>query len=325
MTGAAGFLGSHFVRTLVAGGYPALADAEVVILDKLTYAGNLANLPGALDEPRLRFVRGDVADPTDVEGAVDGVDSIVHFAAETHVDRSIEGGGEFVRANVDGTHTLLDAARRAGVARFVHVSTDEVYGSITEGSFTEDDPLRPSSPYSASKAGADLIVQAYHRTHDAPVTLARLCNAYGPHQHPEKVIPRFVTNLLDGRPVPLYGDGRNVRTWMHVDDSCRAVQLVLERGRAGEIYNVGGGPELTNLELTERLLAACGAGWDRVRFVADRKGHDRRYSLDWTKIRTELGFTPRFDFETGLAETVRWYAENRAWWEPLARPVPTQL
>jgi dTDP-glucose 4,6-dehydratase len=242
---------------------------------------------------------------------------VVHFAAESHVDRSILGAADFVMTNVVGTQTLLEAARRHEVAKFVHVSTDEVYGSIDEGSWTEEQPLEPNSPYSASKAGSDLVARAYARTHGLPVCVTRCSNNYGPYQFPEKVIPLFVTNLMDGRPVPLYGDGLNVRDWLHVDDHCRALHLVLEGGRPGEVYNIGGGTELTNTELTERLLAASNAGWDAVERVEDRKGHDRRYSVDISKISRELGYAPQVPFDEGLAGTVAWYHENRGWWEPL--------
>jgi dTDP-glucose 4,6-dehydratase len=245
------------------------------------------------------------------------VDEVVHFAAESHVDRSILRAAEFVLTNVVGTQTLLEAALRFDVARFVHVSTDEVYGSIASGSWSEDHPLEPNSPYSASKAGSDLIARAYHRTHGLPVMITRCSNNYGPYQLPEKVIPLFVTNLLDGLRVPLYGDGLNVRDWLHVDDHCRAVELVRARGRTGEVYNIGGGTELTNRELTERLLEACGAGWDMVEPVTDRLGHDRRYSLDISKVSSELGYAPRVAFDVGLAETVAWYREHRDWWSPL--------
>jgi dTDP-glucose 4,6-dehydratase len=318
VTGAAGFVGSHFVRTLLAGGYPALSGcAKVTILDKLTYAGNLANLDPVRDHPAFEFVRGDITDAALVDELMARHDAVVHFAAESHVDRSIQGAAEFVVTNVVGTQTLLDAALRHGVGPFVHVSTDEVYGSIEEGSWPETDPLRPNSPYSASKASSDLIALAYHRTHGLDVRVTRCSNNYGPYQFPEKVIPLFITNLLDGLKVPLYGDGLNVRDWLHVDDHCYGIALVFEKGRSGEVYNIGGGTELTNKELTERLLKACGASWDMVEYVEDRKGHDRRYSVDWTKIREELGYTPRHDFEVGLAETVEWYQKNRAWWEPL--------
>ncbi|AIJ21008.1 dTDP-glucose 4,6-dehydratase [Amycolatopsis methanolica] len=319
VTGGAGFIGSHYVRQVLSGAYPALADAEVVVLDKLTYAGNEANLAPVADSPRLRFVRGDITDAQVVAEVMKGVGLVVHFAAESHVDRSILGSADFVLTNVLGTQTLLQAALDAGVDKFVHVSTDEVYGSIESGSWSEDHVLEPNSPYSASKASSDLIARSYFRTHGLPVCVTRCSNNYGPYQFPEKVIPLFVTNLLDGHTVPLYGDGLNVRDWLHVDDHCAGIQLVAEGGRPGEIYNIGGGTELTNRELTERLLAAVGVGWERVEQVADRKGHDRRYSVDITKISTELGYAPKVSFDAGLADTVRWYADNRAWWEPLKR------
>jgi dTDP-glucose 4,6-dehydratase len=317
VTGGAGFIGSHYVRQAMSGAFPALAGAEVVVLDKLTYAGNPANLAPVADEPRFRFVQGDICDGALVSELMTGVDLVVHFAAESHVDRSILGSADFVLTNVLGTQTLLQAALGAGVGKFVHVSTDEVYGSIAEGSWSEDHVLEPNSPYSASKASSDLLARAFHRTHGLPVCVTRCSNNYGPYQFPEKVIPLFVTNLLDGARVPLYGDGLNVRDWLHVDDHCRGIQLVAEGGRPGEIYNIGGGTELTNRELTERLLAALGAGWDRVEQVPDRLGHDRRYSVDITKISTELGYRAEVPFDQGLADTVRWYRENRSWWEPL--------
>jgi len=317
VTGGAGFIGSHYVRELVGGAYPAFADAEVVVLDKLTYAGSEANLAPVADSPRLRFVQGDICDPQAVTDLMAGTDVVVHFAAESHVDRSITGAADFVLTNVLGTQTLLQGALDAGVAKFVHVSTDEVYGSIEEGSWAEDQPLEPNSPYSASKASSDLLARAFHRTHGLPVSITRCSNNYGPYQFPEKVIPRFVTNLIDGHRVPLFGDGLNVRDWLHVDDHCRGIQLVVEGGRPGEVYNIGGGTELTNRELTERLVAATGRDWSAVEPVADRKGHDRRYSVDITKISTELGYRPEVDFAEGLAETIDWYRDNRSWWEPL--------
>ncbi|MEA5365835.1 dTDP-glucose 4,6-dehydratase [Amycolatopsis sp., V23-08] len=318
VTGGAGFIGSHYVRQALGGAYPALRDAEVVVLDKLTYAGNEANLAPVAADPRLRFVRGDICDTALVTEVMSGVDLVVHFAAESHVDRSILGAADFVLTNVLGTQNLLQAALEAGVGRFVHVSTDEVYGSIETGSWTEDRLLEPNSPYSASKASSDLVARSFFRTHGLPVCITRCSNNYGPYQFPEKVVPLFVTNLLDGRKVPLYGDGLNVRDWLHVDDHCHGIQLVADGGRPGEIYNIGGGIELTNRQLTERLLAALGAGWDSVEPVEDRKGHDRRYSVDITKIGEELGYAPRVSFEDGLAATVAWYTDNRAWWEPLA-------
>jgi dTDP-glucose 4,6-dehydratase len=317
VTGGAGFIGSHFVRTMLTGGYPAYADADVVVLDKLTYAGNRANLAPVEDSPRLTFVQGDIVDAEAVGDLMTGVDAVVHFAAETHVDRSITGAADFVVTNVVGTQTLLEAARRSGVGRFLHVSTDEVYGSISEGSWPETHPLEPNSPYSASKAGSDLMARSYHRTHGMDVVITRCSNNYGPFQFPEKVIPLFVTNLVDGKNVPLYGEGANVRDWLHVDDHCRGIALVLAGGRAGEVYNIGGGTELSNRELTEKLLAACGADWSRVEHVTDRLGHDLRYSVDISKIADELGYQPQVPFEQGLTDTVHWYTARRDWWEPL--------
>jgi len=310
VTGGAGFIGSHYARRLLAGG-----DANVTVLDKLTYAGDRRNLPAT--HPRLTFVQGDVCDLTLLLDLLPGHDAVVHFAAESHVDRSLTAAGEFVRTNVVGTQTLLDACLRTGTGRVVHVSTDEVYGSIAEGSWTEDWPLSPNSPYAASKAASDLIALAYHRTHGLPVSVTRCSNNYGPYQHPEKLIPLFVTNLLVGDPVPLYGDGGNVREWLHVDDHCRAIDLVLAGGRPGEVYNVGGGNEKTNLEITTRLLDLLGADASAIRRVADRKGHDRRYSIDESKITRELGYAPRVPFDSGLADTVTWYRDNPDWWKPI--------
>jgi len=314
VTGGAGFIGSHYVRKVLGGAYATLADAELVVLDKLTYAGSMANLESVKDNPRLRFVRGDICDRTLVAELMAGVDLVVHFAAESHVDRSILGAADFVMTNVVGTQTLLQAAVDAGVGKFVHVSTDEVYGSIESGSWPETHPLEPNSPYSASKASSDLLARSFFRTHGLPVCITRCSNNYGPHQFPEKVIPLFVTNLLDGKKVPLYGDGLNVRDWLHVDDHCWGIQLVADSGRPGEVYNIGGGTELTNLELTDRLLAAFGADESSVERVADRKAHDRRYSVDITKISTELGYRPLMSFEEGLAHTIEWYRDNRPWW-----------
>ena len=322
VTGGAGFIGSNYVRRQLADAYPETIGADVTVLDKLTYAGTLTNLADVPDSSRYRFVEGDICDRDLVRDLMPGHDAVVHFAAESHVDRSITGAADFVLTNVLGTQTLLQAALDAGVGKFVHVSTDEVYGSIESGSWDEARPLEPNSPYSASKAGSDLLARAYGRTFGMDVSITRCSNNYGPHQYPEKVIPLFVTNLMDGLPVPLYGEGRNVRDWLHVDDHCRGINLVLAKGRAGETYNIGGGTELTNLELTERLLAAMGVGWEMVRRVEDRKGHDLRYSLDITKIADELGYSPEVPFPRGLADTIAWYRDNEAWWRPLKEAKP---
>ncbi|MHB1969849.1 MAG: dTDP-glucose 4,6-dehydratase [Acidimicrobiales bacterium] len=316
VTGAAGFIGSRFAEMLLDEA-PRLGYDDVVLLDALTYSGRLENLEGALADPRARFVHGSILDPTTVEAALAGAHAVVHLAAESHVDRSIAGARPFYETNVVGTHQLLESARRSGVERVVHVSTDEVYGSIAVGAWREDHLLEPNSPYSSSKAGSDLAALAYHRTFGLSVMVTRCSNNYGPRQFPEKVIPLFVTRLLEGRTVPLYGDGRNVRDWLHVDDHCRGLLAVLERGRPGEIYNIGGGTELTNLELTRRILALMGADESAIEPVADRLGHDRRYCVDWSKIRDELGYAPSVDFDEGLAATVAWYRENAAWWRPL--------
>jgi dTDP-glucose 4,6-dehydratase len=317
VTGGAGFIGSHYVRNVLGNCWGLDAPKSVVVLDKLTYAGTTTNLTEVLDDPRLRFVEGDILDRALVDDLMAEVDVVVHFAAESHVDRSIMGAADFVMTNVVGTQTLLDSALEHGISKFVHVSTDEVYGSIDEGSWDEEQPLEPNSPYSASKASSDLIARSYWRTHKLPVCVTRCSNNYGPHQFPEKVIPLFITNLLDGGTVPLYGEGANVRDWLHVDDHCRGIHLVLGGGRPGEVYNIGGGTEMPNKELTARLLAACGKDWESVEYVEDRKGHDLRYSVDISKISRELGYQPAVDFEQGLAATVTWYAENRPWWEPL--------
>jgi dTDP-glucose 4,6-dehydratase len=317
VTGGAGFIGSHFVRTLLAGAYPDLADAKVTVYDKLTYAGTLTNLTEVAELPGYRFVRGDILDSRLLDDVLPGHDVVVNFAAESHVDRSIVGAADFVMTNAVGVQTLLDACLRAGIPRVLQVSTDEVYGSIADGAFRETDPLEPSSPYSAAKASGDLIARSYAVTHGLDVVITRCTNNYGPHQFPEKVIPVFITNLIDGLAVPLYGDGLNVRDWLHVDDHCRAIALALRHGRAGEIYNISGGVGLTNRELTERLLALLGRDWSSVKPVQDRKGHDRRYAIDDSKIRDELGYAPQVAFDAGLTATVEWYQHNEAWWRPL--------
>ncbi|WP_173922207.1 dTDP-glucose 4,6-dehydratase [Agromyces sp. Marseille-P2726] len=317
VTGGAGFIGSNFVRRTLEDAYDGLEGAEVVVLDALTYSGNLENLAPIAHSPRYSFVHGDIRDAALLDRLLPGLDAVVHFAAESHVDRSVRDASAFVDTNVVGTQRLLDAALRAGVARFVHVSTDEVYGSIEAGSWREDHVLEPNSPYSASKAASDLLARSYHRTHGLDISITRCSNNYGPYHFPEKVIPLFVTNLIEGRRVPLYGTGANVRDWLHVDDHTRAIAAVLTRGRSGEIYNIGGGTELSNRELTELLLAATGRDWSYVELVEDRKGHDLRYSVDSSKIHRELGYEPLVPFEQGLADVVQWYRDHRSWWEPL--------
>lgn len=317
VTGGAGFIGSNFVRKLLQDSYPDFAGCEVVVLDALTYSGTLTNLSEWLGNERLTIVEGDIRDRVKVDETISGCDLLVHFAAESHVDRSVLDASVFVETNVLGTQILLDAALRHGVKRFLHVSTDEVYGSIETGSWDEQEPLLPNSPYAASKAASDLVVRSYFRTHGLDTVTTRCSNNYGTHQFPEKVIPLFVTNLIDGLSVPLYGDGLNSRDWLHVDDHCRGIALALSKGNAGEVYNIGGGTELTNKELTELLLKATGADWSSVNFVEDRKGHDRRYSVDIGKSTRELGYRPEVDFAEGLAATVEWYRNNRTWWEPL--------
>jgi len=316
VTGAAGFIGSQYVRDLLADAYEAYAGAEVTVYDKLTYAGNLENLASVKDNPRFSFVHADICDRAALDAAMPGHDVVLNFAAETHVDRSITGAADFALTNFVGAQQVFDAALRHGVGRVVHISTDEVYGSIPEGSWKEDHILEPNSPYSAAKAGADLLARAYAKTYGLNISVTRCSNNYGPFHFPEKVIPLFITNLIDGKNVPLYGDGLNVRDWLFVADHCRGIQLVAEKGAAGEYYNIGGGRELSNKELTELLLEACGRDWSAVDYVADRLGHDRRYSVDYSKT-AALGYTPQMTFEEGLDLTVRWYRENRAWWEPL--------
>jgi dTDP-glucose 4,6-dehydratase len=312
VTGGCGFIGSNFVRHVLQ------ADPEVrlVNLDALTYAGNLDNLADLADHPRYRFVKGDVTDPDAVRAALTGVQGVLHFAAESHVDRSIQDSGPFVRTNVLGTQVLLDAARAAGVERFIAVSTDEVYGSLgPTGAFTEETPLAPNSPYAASKAAADLLVRSYHHTFGFPALVTRCSNNYGPYQFPEKLIPLFISNLTRGEAVPVYGDGLQVRDWVHVRDHCAAVWRVYQAGRIGAVYNIGGRSERTNLELTHALLRLLDRPASLIRFVPDRPGHDRRYAIDCTKIERELGWRPEVSFEDGLRQTVAWYQANQAWAE----------
>jgi dTDP-glucose 4,6-dehydratase len=317
VTGGAGFIGSNFVRMALRGQLPGLDVTALTVIDSLTYSGTLTNVEAIADDPRYRFEHADIRDTDALTRILPGHDAIVHFAAESHVDRSVVDASIFVETNVLGTQRLLDGALAHGIRRFVHVSTDEVYGSIDEGAWDEEEPLLPNSPYAASKAASDLIVRSYHRTHGMNVSITRCSNNYGPHHFPEKVIPLFVTNLIDAKPVPLYGDGENRRDWLHVDDHCRGIAAVLTRGRAGEIYNIGGGTELSNRELTTMLLEATGRDESFVSYVEDRKGHDRRYCVSIDKITRELGYTPQVAFTQGLAEVVQWYRDNRAWWEPL--------
>jgi dTDP-glucose 4,6-dehydratase len=311
VTGGAGFIGSNYVRHVLRS-----SDDEVTVFDALTYAGNPATLRDVEEDRRFRFVKGDIRDRSAVEEAMAGHDVVVHFAAESHVDRSIVGPDDFVATNCFGTNVVVDVARRLEVARVLHVGTDEVYGSVEVGSSLETDPLEPRSPYSASKAGSDLIALAYHHTYGTPVVVTRCTNNFGPFQYPEKAIPLFVTNILDGKPLPLYGDGLNERDWLYVDDHCTGVDLVLRQGEPGEIYNIGAGNETPNRVLVDKLLALLGVGEEMVEYVPDRLGHDRRYSVDITKI-TALGWRRRRTLDEALAETVDWYRANRWWWEPL--------
>jgi dTDP-glucose 4,6-dehydratase len=311
VTGGAGFIGSNYVRRVL----ETSAD-RVTVYDALTYAGNLDNLRDLDENPRFSFTKGDVCDRDTVLAAMDGHDAVVHFAAESHVDRSIVSADAFVRTNCGGTNILCDVARAVGVERFVHISTDEVYGSIPVGSSTEDDRLDPRSPYSASKAGADLVALSHRSTYGLPVVVTRSSNNFGPYQFPEKVIPLFITNLLEGKKVPLYGDGGNVRDWCHVDDNCVAIDLVLRHGDLGQVYNIGGSHEISNRVLTDTILELLGCDESMVEYVDDRLGHDRRYSLDSTKVR-RLGWAPQREFREALAETIDWYRDNRWWWMPL--------
>jgi len=313
ITGGCGFIGSNFVRLMLE-----TTDVHLVNVDALTYAGNPENLKAVETHPRYRFIQGRVEDAATIREAVKGCQGVVHFAAESHVDRSIKDSRPFLMTNILGTQAVLDAARSEGVERFVHVSTDEVYGTLgDDDAFTENTPIQPNSPYSASKAGADLLVRSYFETYNMPVMTVRPSNNYGPYQYPEKLIPLMVTNLLDGGRVPVYGDGRNIRDWLYVEDNCRAIVAVLERGRAGESYNIGGQGERRNIEVVRKVLSIMGLGEERIDFVPDRPGHDYRYALDISKIRRELGWGPAIDFDTGLERTVAWYREHRPWWEPL--------
>jgi dTDP-glucose 4,6-dehydratase len=316
VTGAAGFIGANFVRMISIGELQGFSSVKV--LDKLTYAGVKSNLDSAARLSRYEFVQGDICDPIQVGQLMSEVDAVVNFAAESHVDRSISGATDFVQTNIVGVQVLLDAIRAEGRnIRFLQVSTDEVYGSIKHGSWTEDWPLLPNSPYSASKASGELLARSYNRTHDMDIVITRCSNNYGTHHFPEKLIPLFITNLLEGKKVPVYGTGENVRDWLHVDDHCRGIYQVLMNGGSGEVYNIGGGRELTNNQITSLILKAMGADESSIEYVEDRKGHDLRYSVDWTKINRELGYEPQVKFEDGLRETIQWYRDNEAWWKPL--------
>ena len=318
VTGGAGFIGSNFVRLLTKNELPGIS--KVIVLDKLTYAGVRENLSAASSSNMYSFVQGDICDPILVRSLLSDVDAVINFAAESHVDRSINSAAEFVSTNVAGVQVLLDAIKSSGrKIRFLQVSTDEVYGSIEAGSWDEDSPLLPNSPYSASKAGGELLARAYHRTHGMDVVITRCSNNYGTHHFQDKLIPLFITNLLEGKKVPVYGNGKNVRDWLHVDDHCRGIHAALMSGKSGEVYNIGGGRELTNLEITHLILEAMGADESAIEYVEDRKGHDFRYSVDWNKINRELGYEPQVEFEDGLRETIDWYRNNRAWWEPLKK------
>jgi dTDP-glucose 4,6-dehydratase len=322
ITGGAGFIGSNFVRMALTDKFPDFNVEQLTVLDLLTYAGDEENIKPVASDKRYKFVKGDIRDLELAKKLMQEADQVVHFAAESHVDRSIEGGSEFVSTNVMGTQVLLDAARSTNIRRFVHVSTDEVYGSISEGSWPEDHPLLPNSPYSASKAGSDLLVRAYNRTHKLDTVITRCSNNYGQYQFPEKVMPLFITNIIEGKKVPLYGNGLNVRDWLHVDDHCRGIALALTKGRAGEVYNIGGGTELTNVELTHKILKAMGVGEEFIQPVEDRKGHDLRYSVDISKINKELGYSPQVNFEEGLEQTINWYKNNEAWWKKHKQSAP---
>jgi dTDP-glucose 4,6-dehydratase len=316
VTGGAGFIGSNFVRRALDGTFHGFS--EIVVLDKMTYAGVAANLQEVADHPKYRLIQGDICDASLMTSLVSEMDAVLNFAAESHVDRSIANAADFVDTNVAGVQVLLDAIKATmRKIRFLQVSTDEVYGSIEYGSWDENSPLLPNSPYSASKAGGELLARAYHRTHNLDVVTTRCSNNYGPYHFPEKLIPLFITNLIEGKKVPVYGNGKNIRDWLHVDDHCRGIYKALMNGRSGEVYNIGGGSELTNLEITHLILQIMGAGESSVEYVQDRKGHDFRYSVDWKKIHLELGYEPQVKFADGLLETIAWYRNNHAWWEPL--------
>ena len=318
VTGGAGFIGSNFVRRIADSTLNGIS--SVTVLDKLTYAGVRENLSTAESLPGYQFIEGDICDPQIVSSLIGEVDAVVNFAAESHVDRSITSAADFIETNVAGVQVLLDAVNATKKKiRFIQVSTDEVYGSINSGTWAEDSPLLPNSPYSASKAGGELLARSYNKTHGNDVVITRCSNNYGPFHFPEKLIPLFITNLLEGKKVPVYGNGKNVRDWLHVDDHCQGIYKVLMNGKSGEVYNIGGGQELTNLEITHLILNAMNSNESSIDYVEDRKGHDFRYSVNWSRINQELGYEPKVRFEDGLAETIRWYKENEVWWKPLKK------
>ena len=314
VTGGAGFIGSNFVRRVIDGSLQGFS--SVAVLDKLTYAGTLTNLKN-LNSSDYEFVQGDICDADLLGGLLPGFDAVINFAAESHVDRSIAGAKDFVVTNVLGVQTLLDVVKNSSVQTFIQISTDEVYGSIAKGSWPETDPLLPNSPYAASKAAGDLLARSYQKTHGMDIRITRCSNNYGPNQFPEKVIPLFVTNLIDRKKIPVYGTGMNIRDWLHVDDHCLGIYRALMKGKAGEIYNIGGGLELTNLELTKQILGAMNKTESEIEYVQDRKGHDLRYSVDWSKAQNEIGYSPKIKFEDGLLATINWYQDNESWWKPL--------
>ena len=317
VTGGAGFIGSQFTKMALNGELGAIDFVRVI--DKFTYSGLRSNLESFQKSKNFELFVGDISNPDDVRNSCEGIDAVINFAAESHVDRSISDAAEFIRTNVDGVRVLLERCRALDI-RLVQVSTDEVYGSITKGSWTETFPLEPNSPYSASKAAGDLLARSFNKTFGTDVVITRCSNNYGSNQFPEKIIPLFITNLIQGLNIPLYGDGKNIRDWLHVTDHCRAIQLALTKGKSGEVYNIGGGREMTNIELTDKILSELGLNHDKIEYVEDRKGHDLRYSVDWEKARKELGYEPQVKFETGISETVTWYRENKSWWEPLKKP-----
>ena len=312
VTGGAGFIGSNFVRRTLSN--PTSSASKIIVLDKLTYAGTFENLEELKDNLKFQFIHGDINNETLVENLIAKVDVVVHFAAESHVDRSISEAAPFIETNVSGTANLLEVLRKFPKVKFLHVSTDEVYGSIEKGSWSEDFPLAPNSPYAASKASSDLLALAYQRTYGLDILISRCCNNYGPNQFPEKLIPLFITNLIRNKKVPVYGDGKNVREWIHVDDHCDALNLIINKGESGQIYNIGSSFELSNLEITQLILEIFQKGEESIEYVSDRPGHDFRYSLDYSKAKTKLGYLPRIEFNDGLRKTVEWYLKNEDWW-----------